>query len=115
MDPPTVEPSAKDGLISVAISPSRARRRSIDGCGRNDRPAKRRRLSRLRAEFTRQNGQLTIREGVVKGLTIGGTIEGSIDSARPGADERHFYSAVWAEQYGWADSGFGAVPGRRQQ
>jgi hypothetical protein len=35
----------------------------------------------LRAEFTRQNGQLTIRDGVLKGLTIGGTIEGSIDFA----------------------------------
>ena len=33
----------------------------------------------LRAEFTRQSGQLTIREGVVKGPTIGATIEGSID------------------------------------
>ena len=37
-------------------------------------------FSALRAEFTRQSGQLTIREGVVKGPTIGATIEGSIDS-----------------------------------
>ena len=36
-------------------------------------------FSRLRAEFTRQNGQLTIREGVVKGPVVGATIEGSID------------------------------------
>jgi hypothetical protein len=34
----------------------------------------------MRAEFTRQNGQLTIREGVLKGPLIGGTIKGSIDS-----------------------------------
>ena len=33
----------------------------------------------LRAEFTRQNGALTVRNGVVKGPMIGGTIEGSID------------------------------------
>ena len=33
----------------------------------------------LRAEFTRQNGALTIRDGVVKGPMIGATIEGSID------------------------------------
>jgi hypothetical protein len=36
-------------------------------------------FSALRAEFTRQSGQLTVREGVVKGPTIGGTIEGNID------------------------------------
>jgi hypothetical protein len=36
-------------------------------------------FSGLRAEFTRQSGQLTIRDGVVKGPTIGATIEGSID------------------------------------
>ena len=36
-------------------------------------------FSGLRAEFTRQSGQLTIREGVVKGPTIGATIEGTID------------------------------------
>ena len=33
----------------------------------------------LRAEFTRQSGQLTVREGVVKGPAIGATIEGNID------------------------------------
>jgi len=36
-------------------------------------------FSAVQAEFTRQNGQLTIRDGVLKGATIGGTIEGSID------------------------------------
>ena len=36
-------------------------------------------FSALRAEFTRQSGHLTIRDGVVKGPTIGATIEGSID------------------------------------
>jgi AsmA-like C-terminal region len=36
-------------------------------------------FSALRAEFTRQNGALTIRNGVVKGPMVGGTIEGSID------------------------------------
>ena len=33
----------------------------------------------LRAEFTRNSGQLTVREGVVKGPAVGATIEGSID------------------------------------
>lgn len=36
-------------------------------------------FSALRAEFTRQSGQLSIRDGVVKGPSVGMTIEGSID------------------------------------
>jgi hypothetical protein len=82
MDPPTAEPGAREGLISVrdfSIKGEAALDQLAAGgaAGAQSGVA----FSRLRAEFTRQNGQLTIREGVVKGLTIGGTIEGSIDSA----------------------------------
>jgi hypothetical protein len=81
MEPPTVEPSAKEGLINV-------RDFSIRGEGSLDRVAAGGSqgtqtgvsFSALRAEFTRQSGQLSIREGVVKGPTIGATIEGSIDT-----------------------------------
>jgi len=80
MDPPTPEPSAKEGLMNV-------RDFSVKGEAQLDRiaaggPAGVQNgvsFSRLRAEFTRQNGQLTIREGVVKGPMVGATIEGSID------------------------------------
>ena len=80
MDPPTIEPSAKEGLINV-------RDFSVKGETSLDRlaaggPAGAQSgisFSRLRAEFTRQNGQLSIREGVLKGPMIGGTIEGNID------------------------------------
>jgi hypothetical protein len=80
MDPPTVEPRAKEGLINV-------REFTIKGESSLDRVAAGGpagapggiAFSRLRAEFTRQNGQLTIRDGVVKGPTVGATIEGSID------------------------------------
>src|SRR5204863_5546735 len=68
MDPPTVEPAAKDGLMNV-------RDFSVKGEGALDRVAAGGHVgaqngiafSRLRAEFPRHNGQLTIREGVVKG------------------------------------------------
>ena len=82
MDPPTVEPSPKEGLISVRDFTIKGEA-ALDrlAAGAQPGPAGGVSFSRLRAEFTRQNGQLTIREGVVKGLTIGGTIEGSIDSA----------------------------------
>jgi hypothetical protein len=50
----------------------------------------------LRAEFTRQNGQLSVREGVVKGPTIGATIEGCIDY--PGSQVR--MSGTFVPMYG---------------
>ncbi|MGB8399707.1 DUF3971 domain-containing protein [Bradyrhizobium sp.] len=80
MEPPTVEPSAKEGLITV-------RDFSVKGEAQLERAAAGGPVgvqngisfSALRAEFTRQSGQLMIRDGVVKGPTIGATIEGSID------------------------------------
>ncbi len=81
MDPPTVEPGAREGLISVrdfSVKGEAALDRLAAGASTNAPTGVA--FSRMRAEFTRQNGQLTIREGVVKGPTIGGTIEGSIDS-----------------------------------
>ena len=80
MEPPTVEPSAKEGLMNVrdfTIKGEAALERVAAGGppGAQTGVA----FSRLRAEFTRQSGQLTVREGVVKGPTIGATIEGNID------------------------------------
>ena len=116
MDPPTVEPRAKEGLINV---------RDFSIKGRVARPTWRRAarrtqngtsFSQLRAEFTRQNGQLTIREGVVKGPTIGATIEGSIDF--PGNQVR--MSGTFVPMYGLNNMFgqipiFGLYPRRRQQ
>ena len=81
MEPPTVEPSAKEGLINV-------RDFSIKGEASLDRVAAGGptgtqsgiSFSALRAEFTRQSGLLTVREGVVKGPRVGRTIEGNIDT-----------------------------------
>jgi Protein of unknown function len=106
MDPPTVESSAKEGLINV-------RDFSVKGQGELDRvaaggPAGVQNgisFSRLRAEFTRQNGQLTIREGVVKGPIIGATIEGSIDY--PGNQVR--MSGTFVPMYG-LNNMFGQIP-----
>jgi Protein of unknown function len=106
MDPPTVEPSAKDGLINV-------RDFSVKGEGALDRVAAGGPVgvqsgvsfAALRAEFTRQNGQLTIREGVVKGPTIGATIEGSIDY--PGNQVR--MSGTFVPMYG-LNNMFGQLP-----
>jgi hypothetical protein len=106
MDPPTVEPSAKEGLMNV-------RDFSVKGESALDRVAASGpagvqngvSFSALRAEFTRQNGQLTIREGVVKGPTIGATIEGSIDY--PGNQVR--MSGTFVPIYG-VNNLFGQLP-----
>jgi hypothetical protein len=106
MDPPTVEPSTKEGRILV-------RDFSVKGELALDRVAAGGpagvpngiSFSGLRADFTRQNGQLTIREGVVKGPTIGATIEGSIDY--PGNQVR--MSGTFVPMYG-LNNMFGQIP-----
>jgi hypothetical protein len=97
MDPPTVEPHAKEGLVNI-------RDFTIKGEGSMDRLAAGGptgaqngvAFSRLRAEFNRQNGQLSVKEGVVKGPTIGATIEGCIDY--PGNQVR--MSGTFVPMYG---------------
>ena len=106
MDPPTVEPSAKEGLINVrdfSIKGEASLDRAVAGgpTGAQSGVA----FSRVRAEFTRQNGQLTIREGVLKGPMIGGTIEGSLDY--PGNQVR--MSGTFVPMYG-LNNMFGQIP-----
>lgn len=106
MDPPTVEPSAKEGLINVfdfsVKGESSLERVAAGGSAGGQSGVS---FSRLRAEFTRQNGQLSIREGVVKGPTVGATIEGSIDY--PGNQVR--MSGTFVPMYG-LNNMFGQIP-----
>jgi hypothetical protein len=80
MDTPSSDTRPKEGLINVrdfAIKGEASLDRvAAGGPGASQGGIA---FSRLRAEFTRQNGQLSIREGVVKGPSIGATIEGNID------------------------------------
>jgi uncharacterized protein DUF3971 len=82
LEPPTIEPSAKEGLINVRDFSIRGESSLERVAAGNSNGAQSGGVSftALRAEFTRQNGQLSIREGVVKGPMIGATIEGSIDT-----------------------------------
>jgi hypothetical protein len=106
MDPPTVEPHPKEGLLNVrdfTIKGERALEGAAAGApaiGQNGVA-----FSRLRAEFTRQNGQLSVKDGVVKGPTIGATIEGSIDY--PGNQVR--MSGTFVPMYG-LNNIFGQIP-----
>jgi hypothetical protein len=80
VDPPTAEPTAKEGLLNVRDFTVKGES-AIDRLAAGGSTGAQAGIgfSRLRAEFTRQNGQLSVREGVLKGPSIGGTIEGSID------------------------------------
>jgi hypothetical protein len=105
MDPPTVEPSAKEGLLNV-------RDFAVKGEASLDRLAGGGQIAQsgisfslLRAEFTRQNGQLRIRDGVVKGPMIGATVAGSIDY--PGNQVR--MSGTFTPMYG-LNNMFGQIP-----
>ncbi|HVQ67339.1 MAG TPA: hypothetical protein VMT08_07535, partial [Bradyrhizobium sp.] len=82
LEPPTVEPSAKEGLINVRDFTIKGEA-SLDRVAAGGSTGTQSGVSftALRAEFTRQNGQLAIRDGVVKGPMVGATIEGSIDTA----------------------------------
>jgi hypothetical protein len=106
MDPPTAEPRAKEGLVNVrdfAIKGEAALDRVAAGGPGGTRSGIA--FSRLRAEFTRKSGRLSIREGVVKGPTIGATIEGDIDY--PGNKVR--MSGTFVPMYG-LNNMFGQIP-----
>ena len=62
-------------------------------------------FSRMRAEFTRQGGQLRIKDGVVRGPTVGATIEGNIDY--PGNEVR--MSGTFVPLFG-LNNMFGQIP-----
>src|ERR1700744_2202346 len=79
MDPPTVEPSAKEGRILVqnfSIKGEAALDRVAAG-GPNGAPNGIS-FTGMLADFVWQNGQLTVREGVLKGTLGGGSREGRI-------------------------------------
>lgn len=80
IEPPGAEPSEKEGLLNVRdfTVKGEAALEQVASTAPNGTSSGLS-FSRLRAEFSRQNGQLTVRDGVVKGPTVGATIEGSID------------------------------------
>jgi hypothetical protein len=106
MDPPTVEPKSKEGQI-VINNFSIKGEASLDRVAAGGQPGVQNGISfsGLRAQFTRQNGQLTIRDGVAQGPMIGGTIEGSIDF--PGNQVR--MSGTLIPMYG-LNNMFGQIP-----
>jgi hypothetical protein len=106
LEPPTPEANAKEGLINVRDFSIKGEA-SLDRMAAGGAPAGQGSVafSALRAEFTRQSGQLTIRDGVVKGPAIGATIEGSIDSVT----NQVRMSGTFVPMYG-LNNMFGQIP-----
>ncbi|HEY0234083.1 MAG TPA: DUF3971 domain-containing protein, partial [Afipia sp.] len=77
MDTPTADSAPQEGLINVSdftIKGEPGLDRVVAQSNNNGSPSGVA-FSRLRTEFTRQTGQLLIKDGVVRGPAIGGTIE----------------------------------------
>jgi len=108
MDPPTSDQSPQDGILNVRDFVVRGEP-GLDkiAAGSPDTPASRRgvEFSRMRVEFTRSLGRLTIREGVVRGPVIGATVDGAIDYAN---NEVHL-RGTFVPLYG-LNNMFGQIP-----
>jgi Protein of unknown function len=80
MEPPTADSGAKEGLINIhnfSVKGEQALDRAVAGGGGNGGQGIG--FTAMRAEFTRQTGLLSVRDGIMQGPAIGLTIEGSID------------------------------------
>lgn len=80
MDPPTAEPGVQEGLLNVrdfAIKGEAALDRVVASASTGGSGGVG--FSHMRAEFSRQSGQLSVKEGLLAGPTVGATIEGNIN------------------------------------
>ena len=81
MDPPSSDATAsQEGLLNVRDFTIKGEA-ALDRVVANNPNGNQQGVgfSRMRAEFSRQAGQLRIKDGVVRGPTVGATIEGNID------------------------------------
>lgn len=82
MDPPTADSTPQEGLLNVRDFTIRGQP-ELQQLAQNqgNGPQGGLSFSRMRAEFTRSTGALSVRDGIVAGPTMGATIEGRIDYA----------------------------------
>jgi len=106
MDPPTADHVPQDGVLNVrdfSIRGEAALDRVVAGApGGAPNGVE---FSRMRVEFTRSPGRMSLRDGVVRGPIVGATIAGSIDYAAN--DVR--LSGTFVPLYG-LNNAFGQIP-----
>jgi hypothetical protein len=84
MDPPSQDSSPQEGIINVSNFAIRGEGALDQVVSNNPQVARQNAIefTQARADFIRSPGRMSIRDGVVRGPTIGATIEGNIDYAR---------------------------------
>jgi len=106
MDPPASDGAKQDGLMDVREFTVRGEA-ALDGvaAGAPNGVGSGVQFSRMRVEFTRRPGKMTIHEGLVTGPTLGATIDGVMDYA---ANELHL-RGTFVPLYG-LNAAFGNIP-----
>lgn len=107
MDTPTADEAPQEGLLNVTdfTVKGEAALDRVANNGGNVNNQKGIAFSRMRTEFTRQTGQLRIKDGVVRGPAIGATIEGDIDYS----SNQVRMSGTFVPMYG-LNNMFGQIP-----
>jgi hypothetical protein len=106
MDPPSIDQAPQDGLLNIrdfSVRGEAALDRIAAGAPGNGRGGVE--FSRMRVEFTRSPGKLTIRDGVVRGMQVGATMDGQIDYA---GNDVHL-RGTFVPLYG-LNNAFGQIP-----
>jgi len=81
MDPPTADHAPSEGLLNIRDFTIRGEPALSRVVGQAQNTSAGVDFSRLRVDFTRTPGRFTVKEGVVRGPTVGATIDGHIDYA----------------------------------
>jgi hypothetical protein len=107
LDPPTKEQTPQEGMVNIrdfAVKGEAALDRIAQNQN-NPRGGNGVEFSRLRVDFVRGAGRVTFREGVVRGPTVGATMDGSIDYAKNDVHMR----GTFVPLYG-LNNAFGQIP-----
>jgi hypothetical protein len=105
IDPPTPDQQPQDGLLNIrdfSIKGEPSLDRVVSGASTSPKGVE---FSRMKVEFTRTQGKLAIREGLVRGPQVGATIDGNIDFAKSDVRLR----GTFVPLYG-LNNAFGQIP-----
>lgn len=81
MDPPTPDQAPTDGILNIRDFKIRGESALNRVVGQAQNATAGVDFTRLRVDFTRTPGKLTVKEGVVRGPTVGATVDGQVDYA----------------------------------
>ncbi len=85
MDSPSADNAAQQGALSAhnfAVHDETQLERAVSNGGPARRGGNAIDFSNMRVDFTRMPGRVALRDGVVRGPILGGTIDGFVDYAR---------------------------------